>query len=196
MRNPLLYKIFRPIVALWFKIKYRPVFINKKAIPKKGRAILAGTHVSKTDPLLLLASTSRCIRGVAKDELFKGLGKFFFKGIGAIPVNRNSKDNNVVPACVNVLKKECLLGIAPEGTINRTEDIIMPFKTGAVRMSLESNSPIIPFAIIGEITENYKSFKKGVKLAFGKPYHPKTTDVVKETKVLENKVIELIKKNS
>ena len=192
MKDPLLYKILRPPVVWWFKATYKPIIINKEVIPKKSRAVLAGTHVSKEDVFLVLASTKRCIRGVAKNELFKGPGKFFFRRLGAIPVDRNNKDYSVIPACVNVLNQDAVVGIMPEGTINRTNDIIMPFKTGAVRMAIESNSPIIPFAIIGEVINDYRTFKKGIKIVFGNPYHPETTDVKKETNVLENKVIELI----
>lgn len=188
MKKPILYRIVRPFIKIWFKITYRPTFINHNIIPKKGRAILAGTHVSKKDVFIVLSSTKRSVRGVAKDELFNGPFKFFFKGMGAIPVNRRIEDKTVVPACVNILNEDGLVGIMPEGTINRTDDIIMPFKTGAVRMAIESNSPIIPFAIVGE----YKAFKKSVRIVFGEPYHPVTTDVETETKRLENKVIALI----
>ena len=190
MKNPLLYKIIRPLMSGAFKLFYRPTFINKKVIPKTGRLVLAGTHVSKMDPLIIASSTKRCVRGVAKAELFKGIGKVFFNGIGAIPVNRQIKDQSVIPACVRILEQDGLVGIAPEGTINRTDEIIMPFKLGALKMAIESKSPIVPFAIIGE----YKLFKKGIKIAFGELYYPKTTDAAQETKILENKVIKLIKK--
>jgi len=195
MKNPLLYTILRPVFTLWFKMVYRPVFINQDAIPKKGKAILAGTHVCKKDIFLVIASTRRCIRGVAKAELFKGPGKYFFGGLGAIPVNRDVKDGSVVPICVDLLNQGFLVALMPEGTINRTKDIIMPFKTGAVRMAIASGSPIIPFAIIGEVVGNdYRTFKPGVKMVFDDAYYPKTKDVDRENKVLEDKVLAIIKK--
>lgn len=192
MKSPILYKIIRPIVGTWFKIAYHPIFINKEAIPKKGRAVLAGNHISEKDVFIVMSSTDRYISGVAKDELFKGPGKYFFKGLGAIPVNRRIKDKTVVPACVNILNNEGLVGIMPEGTINRTDDIVMPFKAGAVKMAIESNSPIIPFAIIGKVDKKYKAFQKNTKMVFGNLYYPSSTDIEKETKILENKVIRLI----
>ena len=196
MKDPLLYRIVRPILVGWFKLVYQPIFINKEAIPKQGRVLIAGTHVSKKDPILLAASTKRCIRNVAKDELFKNpITKFIFNGLGAIPVNRRIKDASVVPSCVKILKQDGLVSIMPEGTINRTDDIIMPFKTGVIRMSIESNSPIVPFAIIGKVTKNYKAFQKKIKIVFGEAYHPKTDDIDAETKVLEGKVIELLESN-
>jgi 1-acyl-sn-glycerol-3-phosphate acyltransferase len=82
----------------------------------------------------------------------------------------------------------------PEGTINRTNDIIMPFKTGVVRMAIGSKKPIIPFAIIGVHKNNYASVEKKPLIIFGEAYHPKTDNIEKETKVLEDKVIELMSK--
>jgi len=195
MRKPFLYSVLIPIACAWFKLKHKPIYINKEAIPKKGRVILAGTHKSKSDPLIIGSSTKRCVRGLAKAELFKNpFGRFLFKGLGAIPVYRDAEDrSSVIPACTELLEKEELIGIMPEGTINRTDNKIMPFKTGVIRIALEANAPIVPFAIIGKVDEKYKSFVgKGIKIIFGDPYHPKTKNVEKEIKVLEQKVIKLL----
>ena len=194
MRKPLVYRILIPIATTWFKFKYKPVIINKEAIPKKGRVIIAGTHKSKSDPLIIGLSTNRCVRGLAKAELFKNpFSRFLFKGLGAIPVHRDSEERaSVIPACVELLEQEELIGIMPEGTINRTNEQIMPFKTGVIRIALEAKTPIVPFAIIGETANNYKSFKKGVKIIFDEPYYPETDNIEKEIKVLEKKVIKLL----
>lgn len=188
MREPLLYKILRPLLYLWFTLLYKPQIYNKEAIPKKGRAVLAGNHTNNLDCFLIGVSTRRCIRYVAKDSLAKGIAGFFIKQMGIIPVNRKIHDKSVIPSCVRYLNKEAIMGIFPEGTINRTKDIIMPFKKGAVVMAIKTKSPIIPFAITGK-------YKKGkIKITFGEQYYPETADAVKEIKVLEDKVIELLKK--
>ena len=187
MRDPILYRLLRPILVLVALICL-PKIINKKNIPKKGRVILAGNHTNARDGFLLGTTTKRCVRFVAKDKLTKGKFGFFFKAMGAIPVNREIKDNTVIPAVVNLLNHDRLVGIFPEGTINRTDDIIIPFKKGVIHMSLESGAPIIPFAIIGK----YKLFRRSVRITFGEAYHPKTDKIEKEIKVLEAKVIELL----
>ena len=106
---------------------------------------------------------------------------------GIIPVDRKIHDATVMPAVNKVLSEGGMVGIFPEGTINRTDDIIMPFKKGAVRMSLENNCKILPFAINGK-------YKRGkLKIKFGDAYFPETNDIEKETKLLEQKVIKLIK---
>ena len=83
-----------------------------------------------------------------------------------------------------------VIGIFPESTINKTNDIIMPFKYGAVKMAKESNCYIVPFAI----TNKYKLLKKSVTISFGKPYKL-TKNIEEENKKLENKVIELMRSN-
>ena len=50
-------------------------------------------------------------------------------------------------------------------TINRTDDIIMPFKFGAVKMCKETGADLIPFVITGK----YKLFKRGITIEFLKP---------------------------
>lgn len=188
MREPLFYKIIRPLLYIWFKLKINPTVIGKENIPTKGRCVLAGNHTNNLDCFSLGYGTKRCVRFVAKDELAKGVKGIFFKMMGIIPVNRKIHDKSVIPTCVKYLNKEAIMGIFPEGTINRTKDIIMPFKKGAVVMAIKTNSPIVPFAINGK----YK--KSELKIIFGKPYYPKTEDAEKEIEILEDKVIDLIKR--
>lgn len=183
----IMYKIIRPILYIFIKIKYNPLVINKENIPNDGRCILAGNHTNNYDFMLLGMSTKRCIRYVAKDELFKGIKKYFFKSLGLIPVNRRIHDKTVIPTCVNLLNEDNIVGIFPEGTINKTKNIIMPFKKGAVVMSNRGVSPIIPFAINGKYEKNK------LKIIYGKPYYP-SNDIEKEIIILENKVKELLKK--
>ena len=64
-----------------------------------------------------------------------------------------------------MLREEKLIGIFPEGTINRTDDVIMPFKFGAVKMARDTETPIVPFVITGK----YKPFERSVKIRFFEP---------------------------
>ena len=115
--------------------------------------------------VIVSGATKRVVHYLAKDELVKGALKPVFMGLGIIPVNRRTKDHNALVNAENYLNDEKLIGIFPEGTINRTEDIIMPFKFGAVKMAKDTDTKIVPFAITGE----YKPFKKSVKIRFFEP---------------------------
>ena len=189
MKEPILYKILRPMNKIFMKL-FMPTYIGLENIPKNEPVILAGNHTSKLDPLLLMSSTNRCIHFLAKIELFKGIKKYFFKNVGIIPVDRKKKNPEAIKIANKYLMDNKLIGIFPEGTINRTNDIIMPFKYGAIKMAKETNSYIVPFAI----TNKYKFFKKFVIISFGKPYKV-TGDIKKENIILEEKVMKLIRRN-
>lgn len=183
--EPKLYKFLRPLLYIFIKL-YRPTIIGKENIPN-GRCVLAGNHTSYYDPLLIGMSTKRCVHFFAKAELNKGFKKIIFNNIGIIPVNRKIKDKNAVNMGIQTLNEDKLVAIFPEGTINRTDDIIMPFKFGAVKIASETDAPIVPFAIVGK----YKFMKKNVKIIFGKSYKI-NSDLEIENKKLENKVKKLI----
>ena len=191
MKEPILYKLLIPLDKIFMHFFYHPTYIGKEYIPKTGSVILAGNHTSQLDPLLLMSSTNRCIHFLAKIELFKGIKKIFFKNLGIIPVDRSKKNPEAINLANKYLKDNKIIGIFPESTINKTKDIIMPFKYGAVKMAKETNNQIIPFSI----THKYKLFKKSVVICFDKPYTV-TGDIEKDNKILEEKVTNLIRSNS
>lgn len=178
--EPVLYRILRPFLVGLFKLLYKPSIIGKQHIPTTGRVVLAGNHTNNLDCFLLAASTKRCVHFMAKDELFKGVFAFFFRGLGAIPVNRRTKDAHALSAARDTLKDDKIIGIFPEGTINRTDDVIMPFKLGAVKMASDTDSQIVPFVIKGK----YKIFDRGVKVIFYPPMSIENDDLIAENKRL------------
>ena len=189
MKEPILYRFLIPLNKI-FMILYMPTYINKSNIPKKGKIILAGNHTSKLDPLLLMSSTNRCIHFLGKIELFKGTKKIFFKNVGIIPVDRKRKNPEAISLANKYLQDNKVIGIFPESTINKTKEIIIPFKYGAVKMAKETDSEIVPFAI----SKKYKFLKRSVIISFGKPYKV-TGNIEEDNKILEKKVIELLRRN-
>lgn len=175
-KDPLLYKIVKPIGKVLFKIVYRPKVIGSEFIPKNGRIIIAGNHKNNLDCMMLVISTKRCVHFLAKDELFKGKMGWFFKAIGLIPVNRKTKDGKALKEAMGYLENDKVIGIFPEGTHNKSNDVILPFKIGAVKMSKDADSKIVPFVIKGE----YKKFRKGVRIIFFEPFKAKSNDLDKE----------------
>ena len=183
------YRILRPIINGLFRFLYRPTIIGCENIPKTGRVVVCGNHTHNWDSAMLITSTKRTVHFLAKDELFKGIGKYFFSAMACIPVNRRQKDHNAMESAIKVLEQDEVIGIFPEGTFNRTKDIVMPFKYGAVSMASKTNSTIVPFSITGK----YKIFKKNsVTICFGKPYKIKTDDLTEANNELMEKVKKLI----
>ena len=159
------YKCVRPILYVFIKL-YRPTYIGLENIPKDKSFILAGNHTSYLDPILVASTTKECVHFFAKDSLYKGIKKPLFKSLGIIPVNRNIKDKNALNLGIKYLNDNKVIGIFPEGTINKTSEKIMKFKYGAVKMSKETGKLIVPFAINNE----YKFLRKSVSITIGTPY--------------------------
>lgn len=189
-REPILYRVVRPIITSIFNILFKPTYIGISNIPKEGRVVLAGNHTSNLDCLLLISSTKRTIHFLAKEELTKGVKGIIFKNMGLIPVNRRIHDKNALYSAEEVLKEDKVIGIFPEGTINKTKEIIMPFKIGAVKMSYDTNSKLIPFTITGQ----YQLFRKGPTLEFYKPYFVKEELDLENDKLMEKIANELKEK--
>lgn len=185
-----MYKIVRPLVKALFIVIYRPKIIGRENILKDERIVLAGNHTNNFDCLLLLSSTKRPIHFLGKHTLFKGPKKIIFKCMGVIPVDRTKKRNSeALRKAIDVLNEEKVIGIFPEGTINRTDDIILPFKMGAVKMAYESNSKIVPFVITGK----YRPFKNDLKIEFSKPLEM-GSDLKKENNNIMKLISDMLRK--
>ena len=160
------YTLVKPIVKLLFYTLYRPTIKGRENIPKNEPFVLAGNHTKWLDSVMLVSVTPKNqVHFLAKEELWHGKGWIVVKAMGCIPVNRKIHDKDALIKAYEYLNNGSCIGIFPEGTINRTDDIIMPFKFGAVKMCKETDATLVPFVITGK----YKLFKKGVTIEFLKP---------------------------
>ena len=160
--NRLFYSFVRIFLKINVFLLLHPKVIGKENITKNNSLVLAGNHTSWLDPLLLIAVVPRKVHFLAKVELFKGIEGFVVRTMGCIPVNRKIHDKDSLKNAKDVLKTGEVIGIFPEGTINRTDDIVMPFKIGAVKMSSDTDSLLVPFVITGK----YRVFGKSVCIEF------------------------------
>ena len=160
--NRLFYSIVRIFLKINVYLFLHHKVIGKENITKNNSLVLAGNHTSWLDPLLLIAVVPRKVHFLAKVELFKGIEGFVVRNMGCIPVNRKIHDKDSLKSAKDVLKTGEVIGIFPEGTINRTDDIVMPFKIGAVKMSSDTDSLLVPFVITGK----YRVFGKSICIEF------------------------------
>ena len=185
------YKTLKFVLKPIFKILYRPTIINKEKIPTEKAFIFAVNHKNALDPALVALSTKRTVRFLAKKELLEGKTKLFFKAIKAIPVDRKHTSVSVVDTAIKILKDNGVISLFPEGTRNKTNKILLPFKFGAVSMAQKTKTPIVQL----EITVDYKLFRKGIKIEFGEPIDISKMELQEANEYLMQKVEELIKKN-
>ena len=189
MSKEVLYIIFRPIFTFIFKLYYNPTIINKEYIPKEGPAIIAGNHKHALDPILVDVCTKRVIHTLAKKDLHDGKFGWFFRAIGTIPVDLKAKHNKeALITAIEYLNKDSLINVSPEAKRNYTQEILLPFKVGAVVMAQRTNSKIVPYSITGD----YKFRSKNLKITFGQPLDVSKMTVEAANDLLFNTVKKLL----
>lgn len=166
MGEPLLYRMLRPLIKVFMIVFFRPKFKGLDNIPVNGSVVLAGNHTKFFDPLLIMSCTKRTVHFLAKDALYKGINGIVFRHMGIIPVNRSIHDKDALRKAKCVLKNNKVIGIFPEGTVNKTSSTVLPFKIGAVKMSHDTSSKIVPFIIKGK----YRIFGGNLSVEFLKGY--------------------------
>lgn len=180
--------ILRPLFKLWYPYKV----INKEVTNIDGPVIFCGNHIHLMDQCLPILVTKRPIHYMAKIEYFQNpKTKWFFKMVGCIPVNRSIHDANAKDLAIEVLENNYALGLFPEGTRNKTKELLQPFKFGAVSMAKKTNATIIPFAITGD----YKWRTKNLTLEFGKTFKVGDMTLEEANDKLYNEILTIIKKN-
>ena len=186
----LLYRIIKFILKPLFFLIYNPKYDGLNNIPESGAVILAGNHTNNLDAAIMLAGPKRIVHMMAKKELFNTkIKKIFFNSMGCISVDRSTHDEKAKSEALEVLKNGEVLGIFPEGTVNKTDRDLLIFKYGAVSFAKKTGVKIVPFAITGK----YKIFRKSIKITYGKPYLV-DKDLEVENEILMRKVLELKKK--
>lgn len=188
--NKVLYKACKIIYTTLLKILYRPTAIGIENIPDDGPVIFAGNHRHAFDPVVVMTHTKRLVHYMAKESLFKGLHGIIFKNIGLIKVYRTKNNPEAVQTAVELLKQGGTLGIFPEGTRNKTEEELLKFKHGTVKIAKEADSKIVPFAIKGE----YKLFRKKLIIEFGKPIDVSDMEIDEANDYIRNEVLNLLRK--
>lgn len=160
------YKFFRATLGLVFKFWYRPKVYGKENIPKEGSILITANHKHVMDQCAIIISTKRVIHYMAKKEYFDGKHAWFFRMSGCISVDRSIHDDNAKSQALDVLNDGGAIGLFPEGTRNKTDAFLLPFKFGAVSMAKKTDSYLVPVGISGD----YKFRTKNLRYYIGKPF--------------------------
>ena len=122
-------------------------------LPVSGGAVVAINHTSYIDFTFaglpaVMQKRGRKVRFMAKKEVFDNkYGGWLMRKMRHISVDRGSGADSYEEA-VRQLKAGELVGVYPEATISRSFEI-KAFKSGAARMAIEADVPIVPHIIWG-----------------------------------------------
>lgn len=117
--------------------------------PLDGPVIVAANHVTNFDVFPMQLSLPRPIFYMGKAELFQNpVTDAAFRNLGAFPVSRDKKDPWAYNHALKVLAHGQTLGMFPEGTRSHGSGLGVA-KTGVARMAIETDTIIVPMAIVG-----------------------------------------------
>ena len=173
-------------------------------LPTTGGAVIAINHTSYFDFTFAglpayEQGLGRKVRFMAKQEVFDHrITGPLMRGMRHIPVDRSSGAPSF-DAAVQVLKDGELVGVYPEATISRSFEL-KEFKSGAARMAIAADVPIIPHIVWGAQRIWTKDHPKKmwrpkvpISVAVGEPIQP-TLAPTELTALLRSRMQHLLEK--
>ena len=140
------YRFCRGVCKFLFHIAYKTEVYGSENLPESGGYILASNHKSFFDSPLIGMTINKQLFFMAKEYLFniKVLGAIIRK-LGAFPVSKGNGEQAILTA-IDVLNKGNILGIFPEGTRIKT-DQLGRFKSGVIVIAAQTGADVIPVAL-------------------------------------------------
>jgi 1-acyl-sn-glycerol-3-phosphate acyltransferase len=154
---------------------------GEEHVPRHGGAVMAINHVGYLDFTfagLAARKNKRLVRFMAKQEVFdhKVAGPLM-RGMKHIPVDRHGAAAESYKNAVDWLRNGEIVGVFPEATISQSFEL-KEFKTGAARMAMEAEVPLLPTVIWGSqrvFTKNRpKDLTRGtpIRIVVGETFSP------------------------
>ena len=115
----------------------------------EGPVLLAPTHRSNLDSMVLAGVGDRRMRALAKESLFKNrVFAWLIAALGAFPVRRGEADRESMRVAVEILESGEQLIVFPEGT-RQTGSAVTGVFDGMSFLASRSGAAIVPVGIAG-----------------------------------------------
>lgn len=161
--------------------------IGEENVPADEPVLYIGNHRSFFDIVITYARCPRLTGYISKLSMKKvPLLSIWMTRLHCLFLDREDirEGLKTILAGIDNIKNGISMCIFPEGTRNKTDELLLPFKEGSFKMAEKSGCAIIPMALTNsaEIFENHFPLIKSthVILEYGKPIYP--NDLDKETK--------------
>ena len=142
-----LMNVLRAIVIPVFRL-FKPFKSYGRSKTKDGACVYVGNHYTVWDPIYIARTTTEGIHFLSKREVTQHwLMRGICKKIRCISVNRDGNDARAFMNSLKCLKNGEKVSIFPEGTRNKTDAEMLPFKPGAAALAIKAKVPVCPVAI-------------------------------------------------
>ncbi len=134
---------------IYYRVKVHDYGITHKFSKIDGPIILASSHSSFADPVVLISTFwRRRVQMLIAEAVYNNhkVMSFGLNGLGGIKISRGENDLKALSKCNNALNFGRALLIFPEGHINRDDDL-KNFKNGTSMISARTKTPVLPIYI-------------------------------------------------
>ena len=163
--NPRKYDNAANVIRWMMRTFWRTKAYGTENVPLDGPLIVACNHLSYLDPPAMGCFCPRRISYMAKKELFEipVLGAVI-RALGAYAVDRRGSATAAIKRSLEVLEAGGAVGIFPEGTRNRSGDVVP--QTGVALLAALAGAPVVPASVRG--TDRAPRLGR-IDVAFGAP---------------------------
>lgn len=192
-------------IILWI-CGTKVIVIGEENVPTDQPVLYIGNHKSLFDILVTYTRCPRRTGYVSKDVMGKVPSlNLWMKRLYCLFLNRTDIKQGLktILAGIENIKNGISMCIFPEGTRNKTNDLLLPFKEGSFKMAEKSGCPIIPMALTNTsaIFEDHFPIIKPttVILEYGAPIYPNQLEKEDRKKIgayCQRVIEEMLKKNT
>lgn len=111
--------------------------------------VIVANHTAFIDPLLVQAVVPFEVRWIMGEDMASPAHKPFWDYAGVILVDRRVNESAPLRAAIKHLKSGGVIGVFPEGFIERPPRVVFPFKEGVGLIISRSGSRVLPVVIEG-----------------------------------------------
>jgi 1-acyl-sn-glycerol-3-phosphate acyltransferase len=114
-----------------------------------GPLLVVCNHTAGVDPLLVQSACSFFVRWMMGKDMRLAWLRDVWDWLDIIDVDRKGRDTRAARVALRALRDRCVVGIFPEGRIERPRGRLLPFQPGLGLIVKSSGAPVLPVFIRG-----------------------------------------------
>lgn len=135
-------------------LRVKIIMRGKELLPKRQRFLIVTNHRSNFDQMVMIkALKEKPMIYISKPDNFKmPIAGPFIKAAGFIPIDRENAVEGIksIYKAIDLIKEDkASIAISPEGTRNKSDELLLPFHPGSFQTAVQSGAPIVIASLNG-----------------------------------------------
>lgn len=167
-----LWRINRLYALVWHRVRWR----GRHHVPSRGPVILAANHTTAADPFVMQSGLLRMVRWVMLSGFRFRAAQVLWNAIDPICLDDGMSNLSHVRKIIRLLKAGEIVGLFPEGGLQRDQREMRAFQPGIAIIARHSDAVIVPVWISGAPRVRHMLLHfllpSNTTVTFGQPWKP------------------------